>query len=106
MLEILNKFNFHDAILISIDVNFEKRSINIFFKEDFESDIIELKFRSINNLNIDNLCDYDDFEIHEAKFSLSEDKYIANFIILLGFGKPSWEIEFSFDKVIINPIKV
>lgn len=102
MLEILNKFNFHDAILISIDINFDKNTINLFFKEDSESDIIELKFKTINNLNISNLSEYDDFEIHEAKFSLSEDTYTAHFILLLGFGKPSWEIGFSFDKVIIN----
>ena len=71
MLDLLNRLTFHDAILICIDVNFDRRVISIFFKEDFESSVINLNFKNINNLNMGNLRDYDDFEIHEANFSLS-----------------------------------
>lgn len=103
MLSKLDNLSFHDGIILNLDIDFFNSYIKLIFKEQYDSNSIEIIFNKFDNLKISPLFDYEDFEIHSVSFKIVGNIFFAEFVFLLGFGKPSWELSFFFENFLINP---
>lgn len=102
----LNTINFHDRNLIQLNFIFIKKELNIVL--DGESNYLSLHFHNISNLSIDSLIqitEVEDIELFSMEEVMEKDREIY-FTFLLGFGKPSFTLKFSFNRVEIKKINL
>lgn len=101
MIEKLKKVEFHDSSLLSLNIDFSHKIIKLAVEQEVDAPYITLLFEEVSNINIEKiveLTDFDFLDIYGADFLNNNGSYIAKFTFLLGFGKPSWELSFSFER--------
>ncbi|WP_127125372.1 hypothetical protein [Pseudoflavitalea rhizosphaerae] len=91
--------NFHDSGLIKLNLDFEQRLIEIVIEEEVGGKKWDLRFSNVSNISIDNLnslSDFDLVEVNSISILETNNGFNVKIILLLGFGKPSWELSFNY----------
>ncbi len=108
-IEELKNLSFHDQSIEAFYVNFSLKEIKIIlsvYNENYKNyDNIEIIFVEVSNLFMNNFHIelFKEFEVYSHEVSLDkENKIHISFILLLGFGKPNGEIQFSFSSCFLN----
>ncbi|MEL7222014.1 MAG: hypothetical protein AAGJ93_11895 [Bacteroidota bacterium] len=103
-LDKVNSLVFHDGVLLKITFIFDECKLKLTYEID--SIVISVSFMKVSNLSFGDLVfidKLDDVEIYNASFQqLSPGLLKANFTFLLGFGKPSWDFDFTFRHYMIE----
>ncbi len=92
----LVNIEYHDSSLINLNFDFERNSLFIRFENEIDTQALLFSEVSEINMNIKELTNLHDIEINTAEYSTVGEQMMANFIFLLGFGKPSSELNFLF----------
>lgn len=95
----LRGIEYHDANLLKLVFNFENNSIEIVLDQVISETKISLLFEGISVRKLQGLEYDEDIEINSTDFFYVNNKNIAQFVFLQGFGKPSCELVFSFNQV-------
>ena len=108
----LELIGFHDLPMTNLVVSFEPRpklEVRVLLREGGSDDYVEttLVFGELEHINpeVITIEDYTDAEIYSFDYHLQGDFFFGKMIYLLGFGKPSFEIDFSCKTVEIIETK-
>ena len=99
-IEKLRSLIYHDSSPLKLSFDFDKQSFEMTFERD--SIVTRLLFCHVSDISfgsIHTFNEYIEIEIDSADFELLDSSMKARFIFLLGFGKPSWEVSFSFQDI-------
>ena len=105
--EILKDIEFHDRDVASLNIDFSNKKIVLALEELIDEPQAEkvFTFEGVTNITTGGFEEYielNQLELYGANFSKKNDVNYVEFIFLLGFGKPSWQLNFNFEKVNIT----
>lgn len=102
MIKRLEELDYHDSSLSSISYDFEDAKFKLIFIEGSSDTEITILFTGVSELNIQGLSEYENIEIYSVDYEFNTHYNSVKIICLLGFGKPSWQVQFKFTSASIS----
>jgi len=104
--EVLIELDFHDKSFESIHISLDDELI-LFKLRSYDDDVndyytTELKFMEVSSLQIGDFIDWSSTEILTFELEKHEDVNILTFLMSQGSYRHTWEIKFTFKKLIVG----
>lgn len=94
--------NVHDNTLLKLDFNLEHSEIEIIVEEEVGGLRKSFRFKGVSNINLIDLNSFSSFELIEistVNVKRCEDAFNVEFVFILGFSMPSWNVSFDFKQL-------
>lgn len=106
MIEKIKELDLHDSPVNKININFAEDKIQLelasFIEEKENYSEISLIFHNVVNIKLPTTDNLTVESLYDIKIIDKINKYYATIVFLLGFGRPSYSIEFEFSLVEIK----